>query len=218
MTPEPPPNGRVFTIGDAVSYGWNAYWQYVGPMVLIAAVIIAVNVVLGVIAQATDSLAALIVLQVLGFVIGIVVAMGLIRAALAVTEGRMPDVSMLLETDGFGPYLVASILVGLGVLAGLILLIVPGIMLAIMWHFFGYVIVQEPGTRATDAMRRSAEITRGYRWQLLGLGLVLFLINIAGALACGVGLIFTYGITAISVAWAYKTLSGQPIAPLANRR
>lgn len=214
MTPEPAPTGRAFAIGDAVSYGWNAYWQFVGPMVLIAVVILAVNVVLGVIAQTTDSLAALIVLQVLGFVIGIIVAMGLVRAALAVTEGRTPDVSMLLETDGFGPYLVASILVGLGVLAGLILLIVPGIILAIVWHFFGYVIVQEPTTRATDAMRRSAEITQGYRWQLLGLGLVLFLINIAGALACGVGLIFTYGITAISVAWTYKTLSGQPIAPL----
>lgn len=214
MTPEPPSTGRSFTVGDAISYGWNAYWQYVGPMVLITVVILAVNVVLGVVAQATDSLAALIVLQVLGFVVGIVVAMGLIRAALAVTEGRMPEVRMLLETDGFGPYLVASIFVGLGVLAGLVLLIVPGIILAIVWHFFGYVIVQEPGTRATDAMRRSAEITRGNRWQLFGLGLLLLLINLAGALACGVGLIFTYGITAISVAWTYKTLSGQPIAPV----
>lgn len=214
MTPDPPSTGRSFTIGDAVSYGWNAYWQFAGPMVLIAVVILAVNVVLGVIAQATDSLGALIVLQVLGFVVGIIVTMGLIRAALAVTEGRTPNVNMLLETDGFGPYLIASILVGLGVLAGLILLIVPGIILAIVWHFFGYVIVQEPTMRATDAMRRSAEITEGYRWQLLGLGLVLFLINIVGALACGVGLIFTYGITAISVAWTYKTLSGQPIAPI----
>ena len=107
----------------------------------------------------------------------------------------------------------ASILVGLGVIGGLILFIVPGIILAIMWHFFGYVIVQDPATGPTDAMRRSAEITRGSRWQLFGLGLLLFGINILGALACGIGIVFTYGITAIAVAYTYKTLSGQPVVP-----
>jgi hypothetical protein len=29
--------------------------------------------------------------------------------------------------------------------------------------------------------------------------------------ACGIGLIFTYGITVVTVAYAYKTLSGQPV-------
>jgi uncharacterized membrane protein len=90
---------------------------------------------------------------------------------------------------------------------------VPGIILAVMWHFFGFVIVENPDTSPVDAIRRSAEITRGYRWQLLGLGLLLIGINVVGALACGVGLLFTYGITAVTVAYAYKTLSGQPVVP-----
>jgi uncharacterized membrane protein len=75
--------------------------------------------------------------------------------------------------------------------------------------------VQDPTTSPADAMRRSADITRGYRWQLFGLGLILVLINLVGILAFGIGLIVTYGITAVTVAWTYKTLSGQPIAPLA---
>jgi uncharacterized membrane protein len=81
-----------------------------------------------------------------------------------------------------------------------------------MWHFFGFVIVQNPEISATDAMRRSAEITRGHRWSLLGLGLLLLGINILGLVACCVGVIFTEGITAMAVAFAYKTMSGQPVA------
>jgi uncharacterized membrane protein len=212
--PPPPPPGVSFSVGDAISYGWNAYWKNVGPMLLLALVVFAVNVAIGLLGQTTDDLVPLIILQVISFLVGIIFGMGLIRAALAVTEGRTPEVNMLFMTDGFGVYLVASILVVLGIVLGFVLLIVPGVILAIMWHFFGYVIVENPTSGPIDAMKRSAEITRGHRWQLFGLGLLLMLINIAGALACGVGIIFTYGITAIAVAYTYKVLSGEPVAPL----
>jgi len=96
---------------------------------------------------------------------------------------------------------------------GLVLFIVPGVILAIMWQFFGYVIVEHPETSATDALRRSANITRGQRWQLFGLGILLLGINFVGLVACGIGLIFTYGITVVTIAYAYKTLSGQPVVP-----
>jgi hypothetical protein len=211
--PPPAPAGRpAFVVGDAISYGWTAYWKNVGPMLLLALVIFAVNIAFGLVGNTIDSTFGSIVFQLLSFIVGIILAMGLIRASLAVCEGRTPQVSMLFETDGFGPYLVASILVGLGVFVGLILLIIPGIILAVMWQFFGYAIVQEPTTRATDAITRSAEITRGYRWPLFGLILLLLLINLVGLLACLVGVIFTYGITAVTVAYAYKTLSDQPVA------
>jgi hypothetical protein len=211
--PPPPPAAGAFSVGDAISYGWNAYWRNVGPMLLLALIVFAVNVLIGLLGRTTDDLLPLIVLQVISLLIGIIFGMGLIRAALAVTEGRAPEVNMLFLTDGFGAYLVASILVVIGITLGLVLLIVPGIILAIMWHFFGYVIVEDPTTGSIDAMKRSAEITRGYRWQLFGLGLLLILINFAGFLALGVGMIFTYGITAITVAYTYKVLSGQAVAP-----
>ncbi len=118
---------------------------------------------------------------------------------------------MLFLPDGFGAYFWASILVGIGVVLGLIALIVPGIILAIMWHFFGYVIVENPGIGPIDAMRRSAEITRGHRWQLFGLGIALLGLNILGLLLCVVPIIFTYGITAITVAYTYKRLTGQAV-------
>jgi uncharacterized membrane protein len=214
--PPPPPSpatGGSFSVGEAFSYGWSAYWKNIGPLLVLALIILAVNLFIVLIGSGVHGLAGRVVLQLISFIVGIVLAMGLIRASLAVVEGRNPDVNLLFRTDGFGPYLVAAVLVSLGVAVGLILLVVPGIILAIMWHFFGYVIVEDPATTPIDAMRRSAEITRGHRWQLFGLGVLLIAINVVGALACGVGLLFTYGITAVTVAYAYKTLSGQPVAP-----
>lgn len=237
MAPPPPPPGmpppatleqRPFGVGEAISYGWTKYWQNVGVLLAITVLILVINAVAGGIVSAIGSAVprihytsgntrygigvGFILAQLVNLIIGAVLAMGLIRATLAVTEGQKPDVSMLFRTEGLAAYVVASILVAIGVIVGLILLIIPGIILLIMWHFFGYVIVQNPETRALDAMRRSVELTRGHRWQLFGLGLLLLGINILGLVACCVGLLFTEGITAMAVAYAYKTLSGQPVA------
>jgi uncharacterized membrane protein len=181
-------------------------------MVLITLVIFVVQLLISIVGSGTNGAIARVVLQLLSFVVGIVLAMGLIRASLAVCEGRQPEVSMLLQTDGFFNYLVAAILFGIAVFFGLVLCIIPGIILAVVFHYFGYAIVQQPELGAVDALKRSAEITKGSRWQLFGLALLLLLINFVGLLACGVGLLFTYGISAIAIAYAYKTLSGQAVA------
>jgi Protein of unknown function (DUF975) len=237
MPPPPPPPGmpppaplaqRPFGVGEAISYGWNKYWQNVGMLLLITVLILVINVAFSGLASVVGNAfprikftsgdttysigVGFILAQIVNLVVGAVLAMGLIRATLAVTEGRKPDISMLFRSEGLGAYVIASILVTLGVLIGFILLIVPGIILLIMWHFFGYVIVDNPETGAIDAMRRSAEITKGHRWALFGLGLLLIGINFLGLLACCVGVIFTEGITAMTVAYAYKTLSGEPVA------
>ena len=119
---------------------------------------------------------------------------------------------MLMQTDGFFNYLVAGIIFGIAVFVGLLLCIIPGIIVAVVFMFFGYGIVQQPDLGAVDSLKRSAEITKGYRWQLFGLAILLALINFVGLLACGVGILFTYGISAIAIAYAYKTLSGQAVA------
>lgn len=237
MPPPPPPPGmpppaplaqRPFSVGEAISYGWSKYWQNLGVLLLITVLIAVINGAFSGLASVVGNAlprikftsgattysigVGFIVLQIATLVVGAVLAMGLIRATLAVAEGRKPEISMLFRPEGLGSYVVASILVTLGVLIGFVLLIVPGIILLIMWHFFGYVIVENPETGAIDAMRRSAEITKGHRWELFGLGLLLIGINFLGLLACCVGVIFTEGITAMTVAYAYKTLSGEPVA------
>ena len=117
MEPPPPPasaDSAVTRRGDRSrldqhrrrgAYGWNAYWKNVGPMVVIAIVVIAINVVVGLIAQATDSIAFQIIIQFIGFLVSMLLALGWIRVSLDVTRGTKPEVGDLFKFDGYGPYI-----------------------------------------------------------------------------------------------------------------
>jgi hypothetical protein len=220
--PPPPPGGGAsgsrpdpasIGVGEAVGYGWNTYWKNFVPLVWIAVVVVVINIVVGVIARATGSVAGQVIVQFVGFFISMLISLGWIRVSLEVTRGVKPEVGDLFKFEGYGPYILASLLFGLGFYVGLILCIVPGIIFAVAFGFYGFVIVERgEGMGVIDSLQASADLTRGYRWQLFGLGLVLVLINIVGALACGVGLIFTLGISIITWAYVYRMLNGESVA------
>ena len=219
--PPPPPGGGMspggapgsISVGDAVSYGWNAYWKNVGTLVVIAIVVLAINIVVGLIAQATGSVAGQIIVQFIGFFASMLISLGWIRVSLEVTRGVKPEVGDLFKFDGYGPYILASLLFALGFYVGLILCIIPGIIFAVAFGFYGFVIAERgEGVGVMDSLKESADLTRGNRWQLFGLGMVLLLINFVGALLCGIGLIFTLGITIIAWAYVYRTLRGEAVA------
>jgi hypothetical protein len=69
------------------------------------------------------------------------------------------------------PVFLVVMLMSLGITLGLILLVVPGIMLAIRWAVAAPVqVIENIGVRAS--LGRSAELTRGRRWPIFGLALV----------------------------------------------
>jgi uncharacterized membrane protein len=76
------------------------------------------------------------------------------------------------------------------------------------------VIVQDPDVGVIDALKRSSAIAKGHWGTLFLLGLALIGLNIVGFLLCCVGLLFTVPITAVAHAYAYRTLAGEPIAPV----
>ncbi|HEY4031799.1 MAG TPA: glycerophosphoryl diester phosphodiesterase membrane domain-containing protein [Caulobacteraceae bacterium] len=65
-----------------------------------------------------------------------------------------------------------NILMGLGVFFGMILLIVPGILLALRWAVSAPLVVLE-GRGIQEAMGRSADLTKDRRWSIFLLGLIL---------------------------------------------
>ncbi|MDB5452462.1 MAG: hypothetical protein JWO33_1040 [Caulobacteraceae bacterium] len=84
------------------------------------------------------------------------------------------------------PVLGLFLVYALGVAFGLVLLIVPGLFLATIWAVsMPGLVVERLGVG--DALRRSAQLTQGYRWQLFGIGAVFVLISsmIHGALDHG---------------------------------
>jgi uncharacterized membrane protein len=212
VPPGPPAGASPVSVGDAVSYGWAAYWKNVGPMIVIALVIAAIQIAFGLLGEAVDSLALRIIFQLAGWLLGLFLALGWFRVALEVTRGVQPEVGDVFKADGYGPYIVASIVFGIGFFIGLLLFIIPGIIFAVVFGFYGFVAAERGNAvQPMETLRRAAEITEGHRWQLFGLAIVLFLINLVGALLCGIGLLFTLGITIIAWAYTYRRLSGESV-------
>jgi len=98
----------------------------------------------------------------------------LTRATWAANEGRRATFGECLATGlRFAPALIGvAILVTLGTMIGMFLLIVPGVILFLMWSVATpAVVVDQRGV--IHALRRSAELTKGARWKIFALFLVV---------------------------------------------
>jgi uncharacterized membrane protein len=219
--PPPPPSSGAgwgsttpanFRIGDALSYGWNSYWKNIGPLLLIAVVVFAIQIAFSAVSNSVDSVAVQLLVQFVGFLVSALITLGWFRVALEITSGVKPEVGDVFRAQGYGPFIGATILFYLGALIGFILLIIPGIIFVATFGFYGFVVAQRgDGVGVLESLQRSAELTRGHRWTLFGMAIVLFLVNIVGLLACGVGVIFTAGITLIAWAYLYRALNGESV-------
>lgn len=142
-----------------------------------------------------------------GIILSIVLTVGIIKLALIQIDGQKTELEELFTNyKKAWHYFLASLLVGLIVFAGFILLIVPGIIWALKYQFVPYLIVDK-NLGILEAMRESSRITTGFKWRLFLFNLLTGLINMAGMLALGVGLLLTMPITWVAQAKAYRVLS-----------
>ncbi|PIY16553.1 MAG: hypothetical protein COZ15_05435, partial [Elusimicrobia bacterium CG_4_10_14_3_um_filter_49_12_50_7] len=100
---------------------------------------------------------------------------------------------------------VAGLLYGIMTFLGTLLLIVPGIILGIKFMFFSYFIVDK-NAGIIESLEKSAELTKGSKTNIFLLALLLWLINAAGALCLGIGLIITMPLSMTAVAYVYRKL------------
>jgi uncharacterized membrane protein len=203
-----------FTISDTVTYSWNATLRNFGPLMLVSLVVFVGNALAILIGEANGTVGLDLAFNLIAVLVDLLLVLGLIRASLDVVQGRRPSVGEVFRPEGVGPYLVASIFYLVGVYLGLVVLVLPGVVFGVIFQFYGYVVAEHPDVSAMTALRRSAEITKGTRLRLVGLAGVLFLVNVTGALVCVVGLVVTYAITAIAIAYTYRILTDQPVATL----
>ncbi len=204
-----------FSIGDAVRFGWDVMknnLMFFVVIVLIAWVV--QGVPSGLQSVFYDSLALVIILCLISAVVGVFVQMACMRIGLLFAGGEVADYpDLYLSYSLFWKFLAASILYGLIVLGGLILLIVPGIIFAVKYQFFGYFIIDK-GAGPAESIKRSGEITRGAKWDVFVLDLSFLGINLLGLLACFVGLFATIPTTLVAMAYVYRRLLATPVVGL----
>ena len=103
-------------------------------------------------------------------------------------------------------FLSVSFLYTLLVLFGLIFFIIPGIYFGTKYMFVTYAIVDRDA-KIGEAFSLSGKWTKGAKWKLLGLGILVILVNLLGVLALIYGLLVTVPVTMIASAYAYDRLS-----------
>lgn len=216
----PAPHRAPFSATDAIGYGWKAFTANIGPLVLIGLVLVLVSGMSNWLSRGFDNGFLSLVGSVLSAFISLVIGLGLIRAALAILDGGRPSVEQLVATKDIGPYIIASLLVSLIVGVGLILCVIPGLVAGFLLQFYGYAIIDRkadsvttaPQSSPTGAIRASFEVVVNNFAPLILLAVLCFLVNLAGALLCGIGLLVTLPVTAIAIAYAWRYFSGGRIA------
>jgi hypothetical protein len=96
-----------------------------------------------------------------------------IHALHSVGDGERPRTRRALAQglEDFAPIFFAVVLAGVGIALGLVLLILPGIYVAVRWYFVPQAVVVE-SKRGAAALVRSGELVRGMWWRTFGLVLL----------------------------------------------
>jgi hypothetical protein len=208
---------KYFNFGDVLGYGWRVMktnlWFFVG-LGLLFMIITYLPTIARFILKETDwpkaaRITAEFSLIIAGWVINITLAIGLIKIALSFCNEQRPPISTLFDARGcFWRYVAAGILYGLIMLAGFILLIVPGIIWSIKFGLCFYFVIDK-GLGPIEALKASSRTTMGVKWQLFGFGILCSLINLLGVLCLVVGVFATYPMVLVASALVYRQLLAQ---------
>nr|MBI5455527.1 glycerophosphoryl diester phosphodiesterase membrane domain-containing protein [Candidatus Levybacteria bacterium] len=139
------------------------------------------------------------------WVVNSIIAMGIINICLKFVDNKTPKLKDIFYIKNLFNFILASILRTIIIVAGLILFIIPGIIFSIKLQFSEYLIVDK-NLSAVDSIKKSWQMTKGVKWNLFLLGLLLGLINILGILAFLVGTLITVPLTLIANAYVYRKL------------
>ncbi len=208
-----------FSTGSAIRFGWETFkkrpWFFVGSTV----VILLASGLINAFTTAIDSAMGGSVEEpsIVGIVInlglGTLLSMGATAFYLAAHDNpETVDLTTLWHPQPFLNYLGASILFGLAVAAGFVLLVVPGVIVALMFMFTTFIVIDRT-LGPIEAMKESHRITHGHKWTLLGFSLMLVLINLLGILALVVGLLVTIPVSSLALVSAYRQLGGRTPPP-----
>ena len=126
--------------------------------------------------------AATVGLGLVGMILGIalyaIVQGALVRSTVDHEEGRQPGLgeSIMAGLVVAIPLIVMAIISGIAMMIGLVLFVVPGVILYLMWSVSAPALVDER-LSIMGALGRSRYLTRGYRWRILGMVLVLVVLS-----------------------------------------
>jgi len=198
-------------VGSSYGNGWRQLWKYFLELLLIGIIGAIIGIPSGVSGWAEGVATAAAISGFLGFVYGILIVgpvdYGVSFAHLKAARGDKLEIKDMFEAfRNYWNAVLANILVGVIVIIGLILLIIPGIIFACKLAFTPYLVVDRK-MQVTEAVKESWRMTNGHAWKVFFIGLLAIPIGIAGLILFGVGIIVSIMWIRLAFASLYHSVS-----------
>jgi len=199
-------------VGSSYGNGWRQLWKYFLVLLLIGIICVLISSVPSVfsVGQGMGGAGA-IVLGILSLAYGILltspIGYGVSFAYLKAARGDTLDVKDMFEVfHNYWNAVLANLLVGVIVVIGSMLLIVPGIIFACKLVFTPYLVVDRK-MEVIEAVKESWRMTNGHAWKVFLIGLLSIPIGIAGLICFGVGIIIATMWIGLAFASLYHAVS-----------
>lgn len=184
-------------------FGWNTFkkrpWFFVATFL----VYLGIELIIAGFQKAVPGPASFL----LSIAVSVLLYAGIVKAYLKahddVTSARLED---LWNPEPFFRYLGVSVLMFIIVFAGLLLLIIPGVVLALMLCLAGIIAI-ERGMGPVASLKESYRATKGNLWKLFLFWIVIFVLAIIGMIPFGLGLIVVAPVAMLASIHAYRILS-----------
>ena len=199
LEPSPTRTQESLPLSNYFKTGWGLFKQYPGGFVGFCLLYLLMR-------------AALHSIPYLGAVASLAISTPLLMGNFIVSakllHGQTPEFRDFFEGfQYFLPLLLLSLVAGLFIGIGTLLLIIPGVYLLVAYMFASYLVVDR-GLDFWPAMELSRRTVHPRWFGYFAFALLVVLLNLAGAIALGVGLLVTIPLSFCAVTAAYADLFG----------
>jgi uncharacterized membrane protein len=182
---------RPLSVGEILDTSFSLYRRHFGALATVSLVCTGLPLVLRLFVEAAGGLFAHLTLALvyfLGLVVLSLIATG--ATVFIVSESYLgrpltAREALMRATPYMGRILIASLLMAVVIGLGFLLIVFPGVILAVGLAVAIPAVVIESGQSASGALSRSWELTRGSRWRIFGLGITLFVLLYIPVVAIG---------------------------------
>lgn len=234
------PPGPVYSIGEALNWAWQKFTRNAVPLLvatLIAGLILAVfNTISSQVLQAVSpeafttvdsgdgliesttrtitgsGIAVLTLSTLVQLVISGVIASAYYGGLLDIANGQQVTVGSFFRPRNVVSVVVASVIVGILTVLGLMLCIIPGVIVGLLTVFTTVAIVDR-NLSPIDGIRASIAVAKTNLGKVFLAWLVSTALLVVGALLCGVGLLVAAPVAYLFLVYTYRKLGGGSVAP-----
>lgn len=202
---------RQFSFGTVISESISVFTANLASFVIVSLLLLLPLLLYNLLAVGAPtggftagSLLAIVIQMVLGYLLAATISFATFQylrgQAVSIGECLSRGLSLILPVIG------VAILVGLITGIGFVLLVVPGVIAAVMlWVAIPVAVVERPGVVAS--LKRSADLTKGYRWTILGILIVIGIVLVVISMILSFVLLAAAGFTVYSIGlWVLQAL------------